>query len=123
MEAKRTDGKTRIAAKLKCGPVTPTVDDIASDGHTGEIVGGTAFATKGSGLDAYGHEAIDNVKVEWTLDGEPKSTYLEPAEVTPTKLAFEAPDEFDDIPSGTDLTFEITIDDVVLTKVAKLVEP
>ena len=63
--AKRTDGKTRIAAKLKCGPVTPTVDDIA----------------------------------------------------------FEAPDEFDDIPSGTDLTFEITIDDVVLTKVAKLVEP
>ena len=50
-----------------CTPApAPTVDDIASEGHTGEIVSGTSFAAIGSGLNAFDAEGGDTVKVKWT---------------------------------------------------------
>lgn len=99
-----------------------TIDDIASEGHTGEIVSGTAFAAKGSGLDAFGKESGDNVKVKWTQGGEPKEATIDPAEVTATKMAFEFPDELVGVPVDTELTFEITFGEIHKTKGSKLVE-
>ena len=100
----------------------PTVDDIASEGHEGEIVSGTAFAAKGSGLDAFDAEAGDTVKVKWTQDGEEKETEIAPADIAADKLSFEFPDALQDVPMDTELTFEITFGEVHKTKGSILVE-
>ena len=101
---------------------SPTVDDIASEGHEGEIVSGTAFAAKGSGLDAFDAEAGDTVKVKWTQGGEDKEATIAPAEVTAAKMSFEFPDALVGVPMDTELTFEITFGSGVKTKGSKLVE-
>ena len=98
------------------------VDDIASEGHEGEIVSGTAFAAKGSGLDAFDAEGGDTVKVKWTQGGEDKEATIEPAEVTGEKMSFEFPDALVGVPVDTELTFEITFGETVKTKGSKLVE-
>ena len=100
----------------------PTVDDIASEGHTGEIVNSTAFAAKGSGLDAFDAEAGDTVKVKWTQGGEDKEATIAPAEVTGEKMSFEFPDALVGVPVDTELTFEIAFGEVHKTKGSKLVE-
>ena len=112
----------KISAKLKCEAVTPTVDDIASEGHEGEIVSGTAFAAKGSGLDAFDAESGDTVKVKWTQGGVDKEALIDPAEVTPEKMSFEFPDALVGVPMDTELTFEITFGETLKTKGSKLVE-
>ena len=99
-----------------------TVDDIASEGHEGEIVSGTAFAAKGSGLDAFDAEAGDTVKVKWTQGGEDKEATIAPADIAADKLAFEFPDALVGVPVDTELTFEITFGETVKTKGSKLVE-
>ena len=101
---------------------SPTVDDIASEGHEGEIVSGTAFAAKGSGLDAFDAEAGDTVKVRWTQDGEDKEAEIAPADIAADKLAFEFPDALVGVPVDTELTFEITFGEIHKTKGSKLVE-
>ena len=100
----------------------PKVDDIASEGHEGEIVSGTAFAAKGSGLDAFDAEAGDTVKVKWTQGGEDKEATIAPAEVTGEKMSFEFPDALVGVPMDTELTFEITFGEIHKTKDSKLVE-
>ena len=100
----------------------PTVDDIASEGHTGEIVNGTAFAAKGLGLDAFDAETGDTVKVKWTQGGEDKEATIAPAEVTGEKMSFEFPDALVGVPVDTELTFEIAFGEVHKTKGSKLVE-
>ena len=100
----------------------PTVDDIASEGHEGEIVSGTAFAAKGSGLDAFDAEAGDTVKVKWTQGGEAKEAVIAPADIAADKLSFEFPDELVGVPVDTVLTFEITFGEVHKEKSATLVE-
>ena len=100
----------------------PAVDDIASEGHTGEIVSGTAFAAKGSGLDAFDAEAGDTVKVKWTQGGEDKEATIAPAEVTGEKMSFEFPDALVGVPMDTELTFEITFGEIHKEKGSKLVE-
>ena len=112
----------KISATLKCGPVTPTVDDIASEGHEGEIVSGTAFAAKGSGLDAFDAEAGDTVKAKWTQGGEDKEALIDPADIAADKLSFEFPDALVGVPMDTELTFEITFGEVHKAKGSKLVE-
>ena len=112
----------KISATLKCGPITPTVDDIASEGHESEIVSGTAFAATGSGLDAFDAEAGDTVKVKWTQDGEEKEATIAPAEVEADKLSFDFPDALVGVPMDTELTFEITFGEVHKTKDSKLVD-
>ena len=112
----------KISAKLKCGPVTPTVDDIASEGHEGEIVSGTAFAAKGSGLDAFDAEAGDTVKVKWTQGGVDKEATIDPADIAADKLAFEFPDALVGVPVDTELTFEITFGETLKSKGSKLVD-
>ena len=102
--------------------ITPTVDDIASEGHEGEIVSGTAFAAKGSGLDAFDAEAGDTVKVKWTQGGEEKEATIAPAEIAADKLSFEFPDALVGVPVDTELTFEITFGETLKTKGSKLVE-
>ena len=99
-----------------------TVDDIASEGHEGEIVSGTAFAAKGSGLDAFDAEAGDTVKVKWSQGGEDKEATIAPAEVTAAKMSFEFPDELVGVPVDTELTFEITFGETLKTKGATLVD-
>ena len=99
-----------------------TIDDIASEGREGEIVSGTAFAAKGSGLDAFDAEAGDTVKVKWTQGGEDREATIEPAEVTAAKMSFEFPDELVGVPVDTELTFEITFGETLKTKGATLVE-
>ena len=101
---------------------SPTVDDIASGGHTGEIVSGTAFAANGSGLNAFDAEAGDTVKVKWTQGGEAKEATIEPAEVTAAKMSFEFPDALVGVPMDTELTFEITFGETLKTKGATLVD-
>ena len=101
---------------------SPTVDDIASEGHEGEIVSGTAFAAKGSGLDAFDTGAGDTVKVKWTQGGVEKEATIEPAEVTPEKMSFEFPDALVGVPVDTELTFEISFGDIHRTKGSTLVE-
>ena len=101
---------------------TPTVDDIASEGHEGEIVSGTAFAAKGSGLDAFDAEAGDTVKVKWTQGGEEKEAEIAPADIAADKLAFEFPDALVGVPMDTVLTFEITFGEVHKSKDSKLVD-
>ncbi len=91
----------------------PTVDDVASEGHTGEIVSGTAFAAKGSGLDAFDAEAGDTVKVKWTQGGEDKEALIDPADIAADKLSFEFPDALVGVPADTELTFEFTFGSVV----------
>ena len=108
--------------KVKYTSVVPTVDDIASEGHEGEIVSGTAFAAKGSGLDAFDAEAGDTVKVRWTQDGEEKEATIVPADIAADKLSFEFPDALVGVPVGTDLSFEIAFGETVKAKGAKLVE-
>ena len=103
-------------------PVVPTVTDIASDGHTGEIVSGTPFAAKGSGLDAFDAEAGDTVKVKWTQGGEEKEALISPAEIAADKLAFEFPDAFIGVPMDTVLTFEITFGAAAKAKDSPLLE-
>ena len=98
------------------------VDDIASEGHEGEIVSGTAFAAKGSGLDAFDAEAGDTVKVKWTQGGEDKEATIAPAEVTGEKMSFEFPDALVGVPVDTELTFEITFGEIHKEKGSKLVE-
>ena len=98
-----------------------TIDDIASEGHEGEIVSGTAFAAKGSGLDAFDAEAGDTVKVKWTQGGEDKEATIAPAEVSGEKMSFEFPDALVGVPVDTELTFEITFGEVHKTKGSKLV--
>ena len=112
----------RISAKLKCGTVTPTVDDIASEGHEGEIVSGTAFAAIGRGLNAFDAEAGDTVKVKWTQGGEDKEATIAPADIAADKLSFEFPDALVGVPMDTELTFEITFGEIHKTKGSKLVE-
>ena len=101
---------------------SPTVDDIASEGHEGEIVSGTAFAAKGSGLDAFDAEGGDTVKVKWTQGGEDKEALIDPADIAADKLSFEFPDALVGVPMDTELTFEITFGEVHKTKGSKLVE-
>ena len=101
---------------------SPTVDDIASEGHTGEIVSGTAFAAKGSGLDAFDAEAGDTVKVKWSQGGVDKEATIRPAEVTAAKMSFEFPDALVGVPVDTELTFEITFGETLKTKGATLVD-
>ena len=101
---------------------TPTVDDIASEGHEGEIVSGTAFAAKGSGLDAFDAEAGDTVMVKWTQGGEDKEAMIAPADIAADKLAFEFPDALVGVPVDTELTFELTFGETVKTKGSKLVD-
>ena len=98
-----------------------TVDDIASEGHEGEIVSGTAFAAKGSGLDAFDAEAGDTVKVKWSQGGEDKEATIRPAEVTAAKMSFEFPDALVGVPMDTELTFEFTFGETLKTKGAKIV--
>ena len=100
----------------------PTVDDIASEGHEGEIVSGTAFAAKGSGLDAFDAEAGDTVKVKWTQGGEEKEAEIAPADIAADKLSFAFPDALVGVPMDTVLTFEITFGETVKTKGSTLVE-
>ena len=100
----------------------PKVDDIASEGHEGEIVSGTAFAAKGSGLDAFDAEAGDTVKVKWTQGGEDKEATIAPAEVTGEKMSFEFPDALVGVPVDTELTFEIHFGETVKTKGSTLVD-
>ena len=99
----------------------PMVDDIASEGHEGEIVSGTAFAAKGSGLDAFNAEAGDTVKVKWTQGGEEKEAEIAPADIAADKLSFEFPDALVGVPMDTELTFEITFGETVKTKGSTLV--
>ena len=99
-----------------------TIDDIASEGREGEIVSGTAFSAKGSGLDAFDAEAGDTVKVKWSQGGEDKEATIAPAEVTAAKMSFEFPDELVSVPVDTELTFEITFGETLKTKGATLVE-
>ena len=103
-------------------PTGPTVDDIASEGHEGEIVSGTAFAAKGSGLDAFDAEAGDTVKVKWTQGGEDKEALIDPADIAADKLSFEFPDALVGVPMDTELTFEITFGETLKSKGSKLVE-
>ncbi len=98
------------------------VDDIASEGHEGEIVSGAAFAAKGSGLDAFDAEGGDTVKVKWTQGGEEKEAEIAPAEVAAEKLSFDFPDALVGVPMDTELTFEITFGDTIKRKDATLVE-
>ena len=100
----------------------PTVDDIASEGHEGEIVSGTAFAAKGSGLDAFDAEGGDTVKVKWTQGGEEKEAEIAPADIAADKLSFAFPDALVGVPMDTELTFEITFGETVKTKGSTLVE-
>ena len=101
---------------------TPTVDDIASEGHEGEIVSGTAFAATGSGLDAFDAEGGDTVKVKWTQGGEDKEATIAPADIASDKLSFDFPDALVGVPMDTDLTFEITFGEIHKEKGSKLVE-
>ena len=98
------------------------MDDIATEGHEGEIVSGTAFAAKGSGLDAFDAEAGDTVKVKWTQGGVDKEIEIDPAELTSEKMSFDFPEGLVGVPMDTDLTFEITFGEVHKTKGSKLVE-
>lgn len=108
--------------KVKYVSVLPTVDDIASEGHEGEIVSGTAFAAKGSGLDAFDAEGGDTVKVKWTQGGEEKEAEIAPAGIAADKLSFAFPDALVGVPMDTELTFEITFGEVHRTKDATLVD-
>ena len=99
-----------------------TIDDIAREGREGEIVSGTAFAAKGSGLDAFDAEAGDTVKVKWSQGGEDKEATIAPAEVTAAKMSCEFPDELVGVPVDTELTFEITFGETLKTKGATLVD-
>lgn len=103
-------------------PVPPTVNDIASEGHEGEIVSGTAFAAKGSGLDAFDTEGGDTVKVKWTQGGEDKEALIDPADIAADKLSFAFPDALVGVPMDTELTFEITFGETLKSKGSKLVE-
>ena len=98
------------------------VDDIASEGHEGEIVSGTAFAAKGSGLDAFDAEGGDTVKVKWTQGGEDKEATIAPANIAADKLSFAFPDALVGVPVDTELTFEFTFGETLKTKGSKLVE-
>ena len=89
-------------------PTAPTVDDIASEGHTGEIVSGTPFAAIGTGLDAFDAEGGDTVKVKWTQGGEEKEALISPAEIAADRMAFEFPNALIGVPVDTELTFEFT---------------
>ena len=111
----------KISATLKCGTVTPEIDDIASEGHEGEIVSGTAFAAKGSGLDAFDAEGGDTVKVKWTQGGVDKEATIAPADIAADKLSFAFPDALVGVPMDTELTFEITFGETVKTKGSTLV--
>ena len=108
--------------KVKYVSVLPTVDDIASEGHEGEIVSGTAFAAKGSGLDAFDAEGGDTVKVKWTQGGEDKEAEIAPADIAADKLSFAFPDALIGVPMDTELTFEITFGETVKTKGSTLVD-
>ena len=99
-----------------------TVDDIASEGHEGEIVSGTAFAAKGSGLDAFDAEGGDTVKVKWTQSGVEKEAVIAPADIAADKLSFAFPDALVGVPMDTELTFEITFGEIHKEKDSKLVE-
>ena len=98
-----------------------TVDDIASEGHEGEIVSGTAFAAKGSGLDAFHPEMGDTVKVKWTQGGVDKEAEIAPDNIAADKLSFEFPDVLVGVPMDTELTFEITFGEVHKEKSSTLV--
>ena len=108
--------------KVKYVSVLPTVDDIASEGHEGEIVSGTAFAAKGSGLDAFDAEGGDTVKVKWTQGGEEKEAVIAPADIAADKLSFAFPDALVGVPMDTELTFEITFGETIKRKDTTLVE-
>ena len=84
----------------------PTVDDIASAGHEGEIVKGEAFAATGEKLSW--HEG-DSVTVSWFEAGETKSVTVTPKSTTPNRMEFDATDEFEPIPEGTELTFTFSL--------------
>ena len=99
-----------------------TVDDIASEGHEGEIVSGTAFAAKGSGLDAFDAEGGDTVKVKWTQGGVDKEAEIAPADIAADKLSFAFPDALVGVPMDTELTFEITFGETIKTKGSTLVD-
>ena len=107
--------------KVKYVSVLPTVDDIASEGHEGEIVSGSAFAAKGSGLDAFDAEAGDTVKVKWTQGGEEKEAVIAPADIAADKLSFAFPDALVGVPMDTELTFEITFGETIKRKDTTLV--
>ena len=118
-----TQKKPNVPVKSEWTPtVTPTVDDIASEGHESEIVSGTAFAAKGSGLDAFDAEAGETVKVKWTQGGEEKEAVIAPADIAADKLSFAFPDALQDVPMDTELTFEITFGETIKRKDTTLVE-
>ena len=103
-------------------PTGPTVDDIASEGHTGEIVSGMPFAAIGSGLDAFDAGAGDTVKVKWTQGGVEKEALISPADVAADRMSFEFPDALVGVPMDTELTFEITFGETDREKGTTLVE-
>ena len=97
------------------------MDDIASEDHEGEIVSGTAFAAKGSGLDAFDAEGGDTVKVKWTQGGVDKEAEIAPADIAADKLSFAFPDALVGVPMDTELTFEITFGETIKTNGSTLV--
>ena len=112
----------KVSVKFVAAGSVPTVDDIASEGHEGEIVSGTAFAAKGSGLDAFDAEAGDTVKVRWTQGGEDKEATIAPADIAADMLSFAFPDALVGVPVDTELTFEITFGEIHKEKGSKLVD-
>ena len=93
-----------------------TILSIASEGEDG-IVKGEPFAATGTGL-SFGEG--DSVKVKWTEGGEERESEVVPTETTPTKMNFDAVDDFDAIPDGTELTFVFEIGDESVEKDTEL---
>ena len=96
----------KITATLKYVAVDPLVDDISSSGHEGEIVKGEAFAATGAKLS---WQEGDSVTVSWFEAGETKSVTVTPRSTTPNRMEFDATDEFEPIPEGTELTFTFSL--------------
>ena len=93
-----------------------TILSIASEGEDG-IVKGEPFAATGTGL-SFGEG--DSVKVKWDEGGEEREIEVVPTETTPTKMNFDAVDDFDAIPDGTELTFVFEIGDESVEKETEL---
>ena len=96
----------KVAVKYLRVVDQPTVDDIASAGHEGEIVKGEAFAATGAKLS---WQEGDSVTVSWFEAGETKSVTVTPKSTTPNRMEFDATDEFEPIPEGTELTFTFSL--------------
>ena len=119
-ESAVTQKKANVPVKSDWTPPAPTVDNVGSEGRTGEIVKGSAFAATGTGL-SFDAEGGDKVKVKWTQTTA-KEIEIEPTSTTPTKMSFDFPDGLDDVPVDTELTFEFYLGNAVKEKAATLVE-